>query len=92
MLTGTGRIVVRAGGQLRLTCVALEPQGQGPMIIQETGGSVELTSTPVTEGLVQWAAPLVNNLYDAPDDVWLEIGTILSGDMLPDSMKTDVQM
>lgn len=38
------------------------------------------------------AAPLVNNLYDAPDDVWLEIGTILSGDMLPDSMKTDVQM
>lgn len=92
VLTGTGRIVVRAGGQLRLTCVALEPQGQGPMIIQETGGSVELTSTPVTEGLVQWAAPLVNNLYDAPDDVWLEIGTILSGDMLPDSMKTDVQM
>lgn len=92
VLTGTGRIVVKAGGQLRLTCVALEPQGQGPMIIQETGGSVELTSTPAAEGLVQWAAPLVNNLYDAPDDVWLEIGTILSGDMLPDSMKTDVQM
>lgn len=91
VLTGTGQIVVKAGGQLRLTCTVLEPQGQGPMIIQEAGGSVELTDTSAAEGLVQWAAPLVNNLYDAPDDVWLEVGTVLTGDMLPTSMRTDVQ-
>lgn len=91
VLTGTGQIIVKAGGQLRLTCVVLEPQGQGPMIVQEDGGSVELTATPAAEGAVQWGAPLVNNRYQSPDDLWLEAGTVLTEDMLPASMEIDIQ-
>lgn len=91
VITGTGSIVVKAGGQLRLTCTALSPQGEGPVIIQETGGSVELTGTTVEEGMAQWSAPLVNNLYKSPDDLWLEVGTELTDSLLPASMEVDVQ-
>lgn len=91
VITGTGTIVVKGGGQLQLTCVDLSPQGEGPVIIQESGASVELTATNVEEGMVQWSGPLVNNLYYNPDDLWLEVGTALTGDLLPASMKVDVQ-
>ena len=91
VITGTGTIVVKAGGQLRLTCSVLSPQGEGPVIIQEEGGSVELTDTDVEEGMAQWSAPLVNNLYKSPDDLWLEVGTALTADLLPTSMQVDVQ-
>lgn len=92
VITGTGQIVVKQGGQLRLTTATLSPQGQGPMILQETGGSVELVRTEAAPGVVQWASPLVNNLYDSPEDVWLETGTSLSGEMLPECLEVPVQI
>lgn len=92
VITGTGQIVVKQGGQLRLTTATLSPQGQGPMILQETGGSVELVRTEAAPGVVQWASPLVNNLYDSPEDVWLETGTSLSGEMLPEFLEVPVQI
>ena len=91
VITGTGQIIVRAGGSLRLSGVVLEPQGNAPLIVQETGGSVEIQYTTVDDGVIQWSAPLVNNLYDSPDDVWLEVGTVLTGDMLPAVLDTDLQ-
>ena len=92
VITGTGQIVVKKGGQLRLTTATLSPQGQGPMILQEAGGSVELVRTEAAPGMVQWASPLVNNLYDSPEDVWLETGTWLSGEMLPEFLEVPVQV
>lgn len=91
VIAGTGQIVVKKGGRLKLTGAVLAPQGQGPMIIQEAGGSVELVMTPVEDGIVQWSVPLVNNLYDSPDDVWIEVGTVLTGNLLPASMQTAIQ-
>lgn len=91
VLTGAGTIVVKKGGHLRLISAVLEPQSQGPMIIQEEGGSVELVCTSAEEGSVQWSAPLVNNLYDSPDDVWIESGTKLTEGMLPSSMWVELQ-
>lgn len=91
VITGDGTIVVKAGGRLRLTCADLSPQGEGPVIIQEAGASVELTNTAVGEGMVQWSGPLVDNLHKNPDDLWLEAGTALTADLLPVSMKADVQ-
>ena len=91
VITGTGQIIVRAGGSLRLSSVVLEPQGSAPLIVQETGGSVEMQYTTVEDGVIQWAGPLVNNLYDSPHDVWLEVGTVLTGDMLPTVLNTALQ-
>ena len=91
VITGTGSIVVKAGGHLRLTCAVLSPQGEGPTIIQETGGSVEFTDVTAADGLIQWAGPLVNNAYDSPDDLWLQVGTVLTSDLLPASTYVDLQ-
>ena len=91
VLTGSGRIVVRAGGSLELTGVTLSPEG-GLRIVQEDGGSVALTATQAPEGLFQWASPLVYNLDDAPDDLFLEVGTPLTAELLPTSLDTNVQV
>lgn len=90
VLTGSGQIVVKAGGSLRLTGVSLEGSGEGPMIVQEPGGSVILQDTEAEDGLVQWSSPLVDNLYNNPDDLWLEAGTVLTPEMLPDVWEADV--
>ncbi|MGI6031779.1 MAG: hypothetical protein ACOX7F_09850 [Eubacteriales bacterium] len=90
--TDGGVIVVRAGGSLRLVDVVLEPTGKGPLIIQEPGGSVELTDVQVQDGVIQWSLPLVNNLYESPDDIWLEAGTPLSMEALPQTMDVDLQV
>ena len=86
-----GLIVVKAGGQLKLTEVTLQTIGEGFLIVQEPGGSIELSATELEEGLVQWAPPLVENQYDSPDDLWLEEGTRLMQDMLPESLRVNVQ-
>ena len=95
VLTGAcredGLIVVKAGGQLKLTEVTLQTIGEGFLIVQEPGGSIELSATELEEGLVQWAPPLVENTYDSPDDLWLEEGTRLMQDMLPESLRVNVQ-
>lgn len=91
VITGAGQIVVQSGGSLRLSSVVLEPQGSAPLIVQETGGSVELQYTAAEDGVIQWAGPLVNNRYDSLRDVWLEVGTILTGDLLPAALDTVLQ-
>lgn len=91
VLSGTGQIIVKAGGSLRLTDVVFADDVEGPMIVQEPGGSVVLQWTEEADGMVQWSSPLVNNRYDSPDDLWLEAGTVLTSDMLPTTMETDLQ-
>ena len=92
VLTGTGQIVVEAGGSLRLTDVLLEPEGDGPIVVQEPGGSVEFQLTEAAEGQVEWSTPLVNNLYDSPEDLWLEEGTALTEKLLPAALWTQLQV
>ncbi|WP_130870618.1 hypothetical protein [Intestinimonas massiliensis (ex Afouda et al. 2020)] len=38
-----------------------------------------------------WSVPLVDTSYTAPDDIWLEAGTQLTAEMLPDVLEADVQ-
>ena len=47
--------------------------------------------TDPPDGMITWSAPLVQNQYDNPDDLWLEQGTPLTADMLPSSLHTTVQ-
>ena len=86
------RIIVRAGGQLELTSVELELEGQGPFIQQEEGAYVRLTAMdPLEEGLAQWAGPQVNNLYDKPRTLYLTAGTVLVEELLPASEEVTLQ-
>ena len=95
VLSGTctpeGLIVVKAGGRLRLTDVVLETSGEGLLIVQEPGASVELALTQVDPGLVQWSPPLVDNLNQDPQDLWLASGTPLTEDLLPRTMVVSLQ-
>lgn len=91
VLSGVGPIVVKSGGRLRLSSVILDTDGEGPFIIQEPGGSVELLQTEAEPGLVQWAPPLVNNHDKNPEDLWLESGTVLTQELLPQRMTVSVQ-
>lgn len=52
---------------------------------------VEIFDTPMDEDLVDWAGPLVCNQNKKPKDVWLEEGTALTADLLPDAMEFTVQ-
>ena len=90
-LTEEGIIVVKAGGQLKLTQVVAETTGTGLLIVQEPGGLVTMTASEIPEGLVRWAPPVVNNQNDAPDDLWLEEGTALTPAQLPASLRTNLQ-
>lgn len=85
------RIVVEAGGCLKLTGVQFAGVQETPVIYQETGGSVLLQATPVEEGWVAWSAPVVNNLDRAPDDLWLEVGTALTAELLPAAWSAEVE-
>lgn len=86
-----GLIVVRPGGRLILKDVSLELEGQGLLIVQEPGGSVELTDMELEDGLIAWAPLMVNNTYQQPPDLWLEERTALAETMLPDALNTYVQ-
>ena len=90
-LSETALIVVRSGGSLILTDVVLAMEGQGFLIVQEPGASVLLQQTDIPEERVSWSGPLIDNLYDAPEDLWLSVGTPLTADLLPVSMKTTIQ-
>ena len=89
-LSEEGLIVVEPGGSLRLSDVTVDVTGTGLLIVQKPGGIVETVWTSLPEELVSWSAPLVNNYYDTPDDVWLEAGTVLTENMLPDTMWVDL--
>lgn len=86
-LQSGGLIRVEAGGRLHLNEAALETTGEGFAIVQEDGGVVENYGTDLT-GLVQWGAPIVDNLSEPVDDLWLETGTPLTEDVLPKEQKT----
>ena len=84
-------MLVKAGGRLRLTDVVLEASGEHPLIVQEPGASIELQRMQAEAGTITWSSPLVDNHYTAPDDIWLECGTPLTEEMLPETMEVDVQ-
>lgn len=91
-LSTDGLIVVRRGGRLVLKGVTLdELTGEGLLIVQEEGGSVEAHSTELSDDLVSWGPMTVNNFWDQPRDLWLEEGTVLTGTMLPDTLDTYLQ-
>lgn len=85
-----GLIVVKAGGSLTLTTAVFDLSGEGLLIVQEPGGSVTLTDTSLDDSLIQWATPMVNNTRQ-PSDLWLEEGTPLTDDLLPEQLKTWLQ-
>lgn len=91
-LSDTPLIVVKSGGSLKLTTVSLDLAGDGLLIVQEPGASISLTDTQLPAQVVQWAPPTVNNLYNAPDDIWLEEGTSLTQDQFLSSMMTRLQI
>ena len=86
-----GRIVVKAGGRLKLTGVEFQNVGEEPVILQEYGASVALQCTPAEEGWIVWSSPVVNNLNTRPDDLWIEAGRPLTENLLPDSMKVELE-
>lgn len=90
-LAPDGLIVVRAGGSLILKNVTLDLDGEGLFVVQEPGGSVDLTDTEPDPSLVAWAAPMVDNTYQQPRGLWLEEGTILTEDVLPGTLDTYLQ-
>lgn len=91
-LSTDGLIVVRRGGRLVLKGVTLdELTGEGLLIVQEEGGSVEAHSTELSDDLVSWGPTTVNNLWDQLRDLWLEEGTVLTEAMLPDTLDTQLQ-
>lgn len=86
-----GLIVVKAGGSLTLKTAAFDLDGEGLFLVQEPGGSVILDDTPLDQGLIQWAPPTVDNTYDQPDPLWLEAGTLLTEDLLPQALEVWLQ-
>ena len=87
-----GLIVVKAGGQLRLTGAVFETQGEGLLIVQEPGGSVVFSDMEAPGQPISWGPQLVDNLDRTLDPVWLEAGTALTEAMLPQTMKVEVQL
>ena len=90
-LSPDGLIVVRPGGSLVLKNVSLDMEGEGLFIVQEPGGSVELTDMKPDSGLIAWAPPMVANTHQQPRDLWLEEGTALDDAMLPGTLDTYLQ-
>lgn len=91
VLSQSGLIIVKQGGLLDLTDVVLDTQGEGLLIVQEPGGSVALSASQIDSSLIQWAPAFVNNLNDAPDDLWLAEGTFLFPEHLPSYLRTDIE-
>ena len=91
MLFRSGLIVVRSGGSLILKNVTLDLAGEGLFILQEPGGSVELTGVEPEDGLIAWSPPVVDNTHQQPPGLWLEEGTALTEAMLPNTLSTYLQ-
>ena len=86
-----GLIVVKKGGSLTLKTVQCDLSGEGLLIVQEPGGSVYLADTQLAGGMIRWAPPMVDNIYQQPSDLWLEEGTVLTEALLPATLKTNLQ-
>ena len=84
-----GQIVVQAGGELSLTDVEIAWTGEEPLIVQEPGAVVSLYACQsIPEGAIQWAAPVVDNAFQNPGDIWLMEGTPLTAEDLPQQLNT----
>ena len=84
-----GQIVVQAGGELSLTDVEIAWTGGEPLIVQEPGAVVSLQACgDIPEGAIQWAAPIVDNAFQNPGDIWLMEGTTLTAEDLPQQLST----
>lgn len=90
-LAENGLIIVKSGGTLNLKTVTLDTTGEGLLIFQEPGGSVNLTDSQIDADLIHWAPPQVENTYQKPRDLFLPEGTLLTADMLPTEMNTFLQ-
>lgn len=86
-----GMIVVRPGGKLILKDISADLSGRGFFIVQDPGGSVEIDDTALDENLLCWAPPMVDNSFHPFKDLWLEAGTPLTAEVLPDDLQTYLQ-
>lgn len=91
-LSSGGMIVVKSGGQLRLTGAIFETQGEGWLIVQEPGGSVVFSDMETPAQPISWGPTLVDNSSCSLDPVWLEAGTTLTEAMLPQALEVAVQL
>lgn len=89
-LGGTPLITVEAGGQLIIHDADFELTGEGTLIVQEPGAAVSLTGSTLPENAVAWSGPVVDNGSDAVDDVYLELGTALTPELLPATLDVSV--
>lgn len=51
-----------------------------------------IRSITCPEGLVSWSGALVYNPEETVDDLWLEAGTVLTADLLPQTQTVNVQL
>ena len=90
---GSGaQIVVKPGGQVDFVDVTLAATDGSYLIVQEPGASVLFTAMTCPEGLVSWSEALVYNPEETVDDLWLEAGTVLTADLLPQTQTVNVQL
>lgn len=87
-----GLIVVKAGGQLRLTGAVFETQGEGLLIVQEPGGSVVFSDMEAPGQPISWGPKLVDNSGSSLDPIWLEASAALTEAVLPQSLEVAVQL
>lgn len=90
-LDAQGLIVVEPGGSLILTDVTGDLAGEGLLVVQQPGSSVQIQKGDLDPALFRWAPPTVNNRYDTPDDLWLPEGTPLTLADLPTTQRVYLQ-
>ena len=82
----TPLITVEPGGELIIRCADFDLSGEGVLIKQEPGAAVSLTGSAGYEDAVEWSGPVVDNRDYAPEDMYLEAGTPLTEELLPETL------
>ena len=90
-LQADGLIVVKSGGSLTLKDTSFDFTGEGLLIVQEPGASVSIQGMTLDDALAYWAPPMVDNAFHQPEDQWLEEGTVLTEELLPKTLTTNLQ-
>ena len=90
-LQADGLIVVKSGGSLTLKDTSFDFTGEGLLIVQEPGASVSIQGMTLDDALAYWAPPMVDNAFHQPEDQWLEEGTVLTEELLPQTLTTNLQ-
>lgn len=89
-LGDTPLITVEAGGQLIIHYADFALTGEGTLIAQEPGAAISLIGSTLPDGAAAWSCPVVDNGSAAPDDVYLELGTALTPELLPGTLDVSV--